>query len=563
MTALRHNGGKTSFGRNMSAGGGAAMTTTVVEARAADDRLVEDLHGGRWRARAGAARALGVAWYAIHVGLALAATSIVARLVGRPSGWAGSLGWFLGLSLVASAVLELTQRLGRRLIPLRALLRLSLAFPGVAPSRYAIALRAGNPRLLARRTTSDFGEGIGTEPEAAAVALLELVAALSRHDEALRGHSERVRAYTELVAEELGLDRGARDGLRWAGLLHDVGKLKIPAAVLNKSGPLSEDEWVLIRSHPETGAELCAPLMPWLGEWSAAVLDHHERWDGGGYPRGLTATEISLAGRIVAVADAFDVMTSARSYKRPRPVEQALAELVRCSGTQFDPTVVRAFLAISVRNLRRVMGPVAVWAQRPFGGWSWDRIVSTFGGPAVALGVAAVVGIFAPALGVLESSRPQPTHVPGVAVPGPDVDAEHAASTVAPTDGDDPDVAPAGAPEHGGTIPSDADAEDTPAATQPPTDQPSTPPTQSPEPPPQTPSVADDPSGAGGTPGAAPPEPREVGVTVDVGEGTVTVDGVGTPSSPDLTLVDAPAAGSLACGSGGICEPVRVAIPLP
>ena len=348
-----------------------AMTATLV----AHDALLEDLDGGRWHARSGAARAVGVAWYVFHFGVAFAVTTVVARALGRPSTWGSSILWFVALCCIASAVLEVTQRLGRRLMPLRALLRLSLAFPGVAPSRYSIALRAGNPRFLARRLNEANEAGSGrvtvATADATVVTLLELVAALSRHDRALRGHSERVRAYSELVAEEFGLDRGAREGLRWAGLMHDVGKLAIPSAVLNKAGPLSLDEWKLIREHPQIGAELCAPLVPWLGEWAGAVLDHHERWDGGGYPRGLASTDISLAGRVVAVADAFDVMTSARSYKKPRPVDQALAELERCAGTQFDPNVVRAFLGISVRKLRRVMGPVAVWAQRPFGGWSW------------------------------------------------------------------------------------------------------------------------------------------------------------------------------------------------
>lgn len=497
--------------------------------------------------------------------MAIVATSVAARVVGRPSGWAWTICWFLGLSVIASAVLELAQRLGRRLIPLRALLRLSLAFPGVAPSRYAIALRAESPRLLARRAGGGMDEGIGTEPDGAAVALLELVAALSRHDRALRGHSERVRAYTELVAEELGLDRGARDGLRWAGLLHDVGKLEIPAAVLNKAGRLNDDEWDLIRTHPRRGAELCAPLVPWLGEWSAAVLDHHERWDGQGYPRGLVATDISLAGRIVAVADAFDVMTSARSYKRPRPTEQAKAELVRCSGSQFDPNVVRAFLAISVRNLRRVMGPVTVWAQRPFGGWSWDKLVSTFGGPVVAVGVAAIVGVFAPGLGVIEPSRPQPAHAPTAQIGGTTIDAEREAPGTVARDRGDAGRAQGADPT--GDPPSPDGDEDgagtAPSAETPTTPQPPAPPTQAPAPPAQTPDPPDGPGDGGGTAPDPPAEPREIGITVDAAQGSVSVDGVGSPSSPDVTVVEAPAVGDAVCGSGGVCEPIAVAIPVP
>ncbi|MEY2430643.1 MAG: hypothetical protein QOC92_368, partial [Acidimicrobiaceae bacterium] len=514
---------------------------TMTETAVARDALLEGLDGGRWRSRSGLARAVGVAWYAVHIGLAFAVTTVVARWLGRPPGWKWSLVWFLALSLVASGVLEVTQRLGRRLIPLRALLRLSLAFPGVAPSRYALALRAGNPRFLARRLDDANENGIGTGPDAHAIALLELVAALSRHDRALRGHSERVRAYSELVAEEFGLDRGARDGLRWAGLMHDVGKLEIPAAVLNKAGPLSPDEWELIRKHPQIGAELCAPLVPWLGEWVAAVLDHHERWDGTGYPRGLAAADISLAGRVVAVADAFDVMTSARSYKKPRPVDQALAELVRCSGTQFDPNVVRAFLGIPVRKLRRVMGPVTVWAQRPFGGWSLGRIVDTFGGPIVAVCVAAIVGILAPILS-LPADPPSP---PSVAGQGPEISgrASPAVTVAAATitsEGADPSAAITQTPPFGpstSTSPSDGASGPTAPGT-----------------------VTTDPSPPGDpgdrTAESPPPTPTAgssaVGVTIDPSAGTVSVDGVGSATVPDVTLVEAPAAGDTVCGGAGV-----------
>ncbi|MEY2421376.1 MAG: hypothetical protein QOI95_1443 [Acidimicrobiaceae bacterium] len=524
----------------------------MTETLAVQDALLEDLDGGRWRARSGAARAVGVAWYAVHLGVAFAVTAVVARAVGRPSGLVWSIGWFLGLSCVASFVLEITQRLGRRLIPLRALLRLSLAFPGVAPSRYAIALRAGNPRFLARRLNDANENAISAgpaTPEATAVTLLELVAALSRHDRALRGHSERVRAYSELVAVEFGLDRGARDGLRWAGLMHDVGKLEIPSAVLNKAGPLSPDEWTLIRRHPEVGAELCAPLAPWLGEWAAGVLDHHERWDGAGYPRGLASTDISLAGRVVAVADAFDVMTSARSYKKPRPVHEAMAELERCAGTQFDPNVVRAFLGISVRKLRRVMGPVTVWAQRPFGGWSWGKIVDTLGGPLVAVCVAMIVGLLAPILGVPAHSQPE--RAPGIdrEVPGGGGGASlrSGSNDIGGDLGAVGDGASGGSPTIGSSAGSPADGVNTPtapgSATNPPAD---------PEP------------GDGTTSPPSPTgDPNTVGITIDPAAGSVSVDGVGPVSAPDVTVVQQPAAGDVACGSLGVCDPVSVTVPVP
>src|SRR5205807_10372018 len=171
--------------------------------------------------------------------------------------------------------------------------------------------------------------------------------ALTAHDRRTRGHSERVRALSELIAEELHLAPEERDRLRWASLLHDCGKVTVDSRILNKPGPLDEEEWAIMRRHPEEGARIAFPLRDWLGEWSLAIAQHHERWDGHGYPRGLTGEEISLAARIVAVADAFDVMTSARSYQGPMSTAAARTELTAMAGAQFDPAVVRAFLLVS------------------------------------------------------------------------------------------------------------------------------------------------------------------------------------------------------------------------
>ena len=188
--------------------------------------------------------------------------------------------------------------------------------------------------------------------------LLELVAHLDEHDPLTRGHSERVRGYAQSIGRELGLDSRELDLLNWAALLHDIGKLAVPHEILASPRRPTEDEWEILRTHPTSGAELAAPLREWLGTWSAAIEQHHEQWDGTGYPLGLAGSEISLAGRIVAVADVFDVITSARSYKRQSSVVEARKELLRCAGTQFDPAVVRAFLAISVRQ-SRLAAPLA------------------------------------------------------------------------------------------------------------------------------------------------------------------------------------------------------------
>ena len=120
-----------------------------------------------------------------------------------------------------------------------------------------------------------------------------------------------------------------------------------------------------LRLHPTYGETLVAPLRAWLGEWIEAVGHHHERWDGTGYPRGLAAGEIPRAGRIVAIADAFDVITSRRSYKEPASTADARAEIVRCAGAQFDPHYVRAFVDVSLTRMRLVVGPLSWLTHAP------------------------------------------------------------------------------------------------------------------------------------------------------------------------------------------------------
>ena len=156
-------------------------------------------------------------------------------------------------------------------------------------------------------------------------AVVEMVLALSVHDKGTRGHSERVRVFTDLLAQELKIDPAGQARLRWAALLHDVGKLEVPTALLNKPGTPDADEWKVLHRHPEEGARMVAPLLPWLGEWGKAVVEHHERYDGTGYPFGLKAQEISLGARIVAVADTYEVMTAPRPYKRAMSIAAARA----------------------------------------------------------------------------------------------------------------------------------------------------------------------------------------------------------------------------------------------
>lgn len=170
-----------------------------------------------------------------------------------------------------------------------------------------------------------------------------LVQAVDIKDRYTRGHSERVGQASAMIARELGMGEERLEVVRIAGILHDVGKLGVPTRLLRKDGPLTPEERRIIELHPEYGHEMVRGI-GFLGEARAAILHHHERVDGSGYPYGLTGEQIPVLARVVAVADAFDAMTSTRSYSRARPVQVALAELERCAGAQFDPDMVRALV---------------------------------------------------------------------------------------------------------------------------------------------------------------------------------------------------------------------------
>ncbi|WP_328536784.1 HD-GYP domain-containing protein [Streptomyces sp. NBC_00344] len=176
-----------------------------------------------------------------------------------------------------------------------------------------------------------------------------LVQAVDIKDQYTRGHSERVGKASAMIAGELGMDGDKLEALRFAGILHDVGKLGVPTRLLRKDGPLTPDERRVIELHPEYGHEMVRGI-GFLGEARAAILHHHERLDGSGYPYGLSGRQIPEFARVVAVADAFDAMTSTRSYRRSRPVDAALTELERCAGTQFDPLMVEAFVRALARH---------------------------------------------------------------------------------------------------------------------------------------------------------------------------------------------------------------------
>jgi putative nucleotidyltransferase with HDIG domain len=173
-------------------------------------------------------------------------------------------------------------------------------------------------------------------------ALLSLAEALDLRDSGSVTHCHRVGRFAEQTARELGLPPESIERVRLAGILHDVGRVGIPDDLVRKPGPLNDDEWALVRSHPEIGARLLETTrFEDIRRW---ILFHHERPDGHGYPEGCRWDEVPLEARILAVADAYEAMTSERSYRPARAPEEAAGELRREAGRQFDAQVVEALL---------------------------------------------------------------------------------------------------------------------------------------------------------------------------------------------------------------------------
>jgi len=168
------------------------------------------------------------------------------------------------------------------------------------------------------------------------------------------GHSERVALLARQLTLEAAMPEAMAERAYMAGLLHDVGKIGVPEAVLQKTGRLTPEEFEQMKRHPEIGARILRDIKQ-ISDVIPGVLSHHERYDGQGYPAGLAAENIPIMGRIICLADCFDAMTSNRTYRTALPLEVALTEIRRCSGTQFDPVLTEAFLKISVDKLRELL----------------------------------------------------------------------------------------------------------------------------------------------------------------------------------------------------------------
>lgn len=176
-----------------------------------------------------------------------------------------------------------------------------------------------------------------------------LCQAVETKDHYTRGHCMRVAEGSAMIARELGMSAERVQKIRYAGMLHDIGKLGVPTKVLQKTGKLDDDEYAAIKLHPTRGYEIVREI-GFLDEALAGIRHHHERLDGRGYPMGLVGMEIPESARVISVADVFDCLTSTRSYRKAWSVEAAIAELRRCAGTQFDPRMVEALVGAVERE---------------------------------------------------------------------------------------------------------------------------------------------------------------------------------------------------------------------
>ena len=256
---------------------------------------------------------------------------------------------------------ELTSRL--RLDPRHATLPILLLTGRTASSDVVTGLDAGaddfitkpfsQPELVARIRSALRLRRALVGMEAAHAVVAALANAVEAKDAPTERHCERLALLASRLGQRVGLSSAELDAVAYGALLHDVGKIGVPDLVLTKAGPLTEEEWALVRRHPEIGERICAPLESFAA-FGTIIRHHHERWDGTGYPDGLRGEAASLGARIVGIVDAFDAMTHDRPYRGALSTAQALDELRQGAGRQFDPGLARVF----VEEIAGAAGPL-------------------------------------------------------------------------------------------------------------------------------------------------------------------------------------------------------------
>ncbi|HET9015625.1 MAG TPA: diguanylate cyclase [Thermomicrobiaceae bacterium] len=341
---------------------GATLLGLTVAARAFATVLPGPLTADGFSAALPVAAAIGLLGYGIRDTLVATGRGLIER--GRPGTiwWAEyRLTWPLSGLFGGFAFLVATSRLvfGWAALPVLLL-----------PVALGLLLLTRSRRRARRHLNelSRVGEQLSDSYE---TTLHALSLALDNRDAETGAHSWRVRRLTELLARHYGLDATQVEQLGRGALLHDIGTIGVPDAILRKPERLTDEETVVLRRHPTIGFSMIAHI-PFLAQAAEVVLHHHEAFDGSGYPSGLAGELIPFGARLFAVADAFDAMTSARPYRRAMTDDEARAEIARCRGTQFDPQVVDAFLAISPAELRAcrdeagdLHATVAGWVEAP------------------------------------------------------------------------------------------------------------------------------------------------------------------------------------------------------
>ena len=305
----------------------------------------------------------------LSIGVITAAVSLIAMLlverlvaVSADPLLARQIGWnLLAIALSSGALSAVLAWLvvWRIHLPLRRLAGTmsSMAQSGKLQSGFPAAGGGGEVQLIEetfRRLVMSLEESQRARERSYVEAVGAIVTAADARDQETTGHSFRVALYAAELARSLGVSGEELKAIEWGALLHDVGKMIVPDDILRKGGPLAEHEWLIMRQHPSWGYEMLAEVSFVQPESLDLIYSHHERWDGNGYPRGLTGREIPLGARIFAVVDTYDAITSDRPYRRARPHAVALAELQRVAGQQLDPDAVAAFCGIPEVELRRL-----------------------------------------------------------------------------------------------------------------------------------------------------------------------------------------------------------------